>query len=63
MHNYQSEKLSPLLAKSVAFKECGIDKSIQLISLWRVMQEGLDKMRNNKSSFLQGVASLNERLT
>jgi hypothetical protein len=63
MHNYQSVKLSPLLAKSVAFKECGIDKSIQLISLWRMMQEGLDKKSNNTSSFLQGVASLNENLT
>jgi hypothetical protein len=63
MHNYQSVKLSPLLAKSVDFKECGIDKSMQLISLWRMMQEGLDKRRNNTSSFLQGVASLNENLT
>jgi hypothetical protein len=58
MHNYRSEKLSPLLAKIVAFKECRIDKSIQLISLWRVKQEGLDKKNNNTSSFLQGVASV-----
>jgi hypothetical protein len=63
MHNYRSVKLSPLLAKSVAFNECGIEKSIQLISLWRMKQEGLDKKSNNKSSFLQGVASLNENLT
>jgi hypothetical protein len=63
MHNYRSVKLSPLLAKSVAFKECGIDKSMQLLSLWRMMQEGLDKKSNNTSSFLQGVASLNENLT
>jgi hypothetical protein len=63
MHNYQSVKLSPLLAKSVAFKECGFDKSMQLISLWRMMQEGLDKKSNNTSSFLQGVASINENLT
>jgi hypothetical protein len=63
MHNYRSVKLSPLLAKSVVFKECGIDKSIQLISLWRMKQEGLDKKSNNTSSFLQGVASLNENLT
>jgi hypothetical protein len=63
MHNYQSEKLSPLLAKIVDFKECGIDKSIQLISLWRVKQEGLDKKSNNTSSFLQRVASLNEGFT
>jgi hypothetical protein len=27
MGNYQSIKLSPLLAKSIAFKECGINKS------------------------------------
>jgi hypothetical protein len=60
MLNYQSVKLSPLLVKSVAFKECGISKSIQLISLWSIEQEGLDKKRNNASSFLQGVASLNE---
>jgi hypothetical protein len=39
-HNNHSVKLSPLLVKSVAFKECGIS--------------------NNASSFLQGVASLNE---
>jgi hypothetical protein len=63
MHNCRSVKLTPLLAKSVAFKECGIDKSIQLISLWRMKQEGLDKKSNNTSSFLQGVASLNENLT
>jgi hypothetical protein len=63
MHNYWSIKLSPLLAKSVAFKECGIVKSIQLMSLWRIKQEGLDKKSNNTSSFLQGVASLNENLT
>jgi hypothetical protein len=63
MHNYRSVKLSPLLAKSVAFKECEINKSMQLISLWRMMQEGLDKRRNKASSFLQGVASLNENLT
>jgi hypothetical protein len=63
MHNYQSVKLSPLLVKSVAFKECGISKSIQLISLWNIEQEGLGKRRNNASSFLQGVASLNENLT
>jgi hypothetical protein len=63
MHNYRSEKLSPLLAKSVAFKECRISKSMQLISLWSIEQEGLDKKRNNASSFLQGVASLNENLT
>jgi hypothetical protein len=63
MHNYRSVKLSPLLAKSVAFKECGIDKSMQLLSLWRMMQEVLDKKSNNASSFLQGVASLNENLT
>jgi hypothetical protein len=63
MHNYRSVKLSPLLAKSVAFKECGNDKSLQLISLWRMMQEDLDKKSNNTSSFLQGVASLNENLT
>jgi hypothetical protein len=63
MHNYRSEKLSPLLAKSVAFKECEIDKSIQLISLWRMKQEGLDKKSNNTSSFLQGATSLNENLT
>ena len=60
MHNYRSEKLSPLLAKSVAFKECEIDKSIQLISLWNIEQEGLGRRRNNASFFLQGVASLNE---
>jgi hypothetical protein len=63
MHTYWSVKLCPLLAKSVAFKECGIDKSIQLIRLWRMKQEGLDKKSNNTSSFLQGVASLNENLT
>jgi hypothetical protein len=63
MHNYRSIKLSPLLAKSVAFKECGIDKLIQLINLWRMKQEGLDKKDNNTSSFLQGVASLNKNLT
>jgi hypothetical protein len=63
MHNFRSVKLSPLLAKSVAFKECGIDKSMQLISLGRMMQEGLDKKSNNTSSFLQCVASLNENLT
>jgi hypothetical protein len=27
MNNYRSIKLSPLLAKSIAFKECGINKS------------------------------------
>jgi hypothetical protein len=43
MHNYRSVKLSPLLVKSVAFKECGISKSIQLISLWSIEQEDLDK--------------------
>jgi hypothetical protein len=43
MHNYRSVKLSPLLAKSVGFKECGISKSIQLISLWGREQEDLDK--------------------
>jgi hypothetical protein len=63
MHNYRSVKLSPLLVKSVAFKEYGISKSIQLISLWSIEQEGLDKRRNNAISFLQGVASLNENLT
>jgi hypothetical protein len=63
MHNFRSVKVSPLLAKSVAFKECGIDKSTQLISLWRMKQEDLDKKSNNTSSFLQGVASLNENLT
>jgi hypothetical protein len=55
MLNYRSVKLSPLLVKSVAFKECGISKSIQLISLWSIEQEGLDKKRNNTSSFLQGL--------
>jgi hypothetical protein len=63
MHNYRSIKLSPLLVKSVAFKACGISKSIQLISLWSIEQEDLDKKRNNTSYFLQGVASLNENLT
>jgi hypothetical protein len=63
MHNYRSVKLSPLLVKSVAFKESGISKSIQLISLWNIKQEGLGKRRNNANSFLQGVASLNENLT
>jgi hypothetical protein len=63
MLNYQSVKLSPLLVKSVAFKECRIGKSMQLISLWSIEQECLDKKRNNASSFLQGVASLNENLT
>jgi hypothetical protein len=63
MHNYRSVKLSPLLVKSVAFKESGISKSIQLISLWNIEQEGLGKRRNNASSFSQGVASLNENLT
>jgi hypothetical protein len=63
MHNYRSVKLSPLLVKSVAFKESGISKSIQLISLWNIEQEGLGKRRNNANSFLQGVASLNENLT
>jgi hypothetical protein len=43
MHNYRSVKLSPLLVKSVAFKECGISKSIQLISLWSIEQDDLDK--------------------
>jgi hypothetical protein len=44
MHNYWSvKKLSPFLAKSVAFKECGISKSTQLISLWSIEQEDLDK--------------------
>jgi hypothetical protein len=43
-----------LLAKSVAFKECGIDKSIQLISLGRMKQDDLDKKSNNTSSFLAG---------
>jgi hypothetical protein len=62
MHNCRSVKLSPLLAKSVAFKECGIDKSKQLISLQRMKQEGLDKKSNNTSSFLQSVASLNDSL-
>jgi hypothetical protein len=60
MLNYWSVKLSSLLVKCVAFKECGISKSIQLISLWSIEQEGLDKKRNNTSSFLQGVAPLNE---
>jgi hypothetical protein len=63
MHNYRSVKLSPLLVKGVAFKESRISKSIQLISLWNIEQEGLGKRRNNTSSFLQGVASLNENLT
>jgi hypothetical protein len=63
MHNYRSVKLSPLLVKSVAFKECRISKSIQLISLWSIEQEDLDKKRNDTSSFLQGVASLNENLS
>jgi hypothetical protein len=63
MHNSRSIRLSPLLAKSVAFKECRIDKSIQLISLRRMKQEGLDKKSNNTRSFLQTVASLNENLT
>jgi hypothetical protein len=63
MHKYQSTKLSPLLAKSVAFKECATNKSTQLKCLWRIKQEDLDKKRNNTSSFLQGVASLNENLT
>jgi hypothetical protein len=63
MQNYRRKELSPLLAKIVAFKECRIDKSIQLISLWRVKQEGLDKKSNNTSSLFQGVASLNEGLT
>jgi hypothetical protein len=63
MHNYRSVKQSPFLAKSVAFKEYGIDKSIQLISLWRMKQEGLDKKSNNTSSLFQGVAYLNENLT
>jgi hypothetical protein len=52
MHNCRSVKLSPLLAKSVVFKGCRIDKLIQLISLGRMKQEGLDKKSNNKSSFL-----------
>jgi hypothetical protein len=63
MNNNQSIKLSPLLAKSIAFKECRINKTTQLKYLWRIKQEGLDKKRNNTSSFLQGVASLNENLT
>jgi FtsZ-binding cell division protein ZapB len=63
MHNYRSVKLSPLLIKSVAFKECEISKLMQLISLWSIEQEDLDEKRNNTSSFLQGVASLNENLT
>jgi hypothetical protein len=63
MHNYRSVKLSHLLVKSVAFKECGISKLMQLISLWSIEQEDLDEKRNNTSSFLQGVASLNENLT
>jgi hypothetical protein len=63
MHNYRSVKLSSLLVKSVAFKEYRINKSIQLIGLWSIEQEDLDKKRNNTSSFLQDVASLNENLT
>jgi hypothetical protein len=47
-----------LLSKNAEFS-----KSIQLISLWSIEQEDLDKQRNNTSSFLQGVASLNENLT
>jgi hypothetical protein len=56
MNNYWSIKLSPLLAKSIAFKECGINKTTQLKYLWRIKQEGLDKKRNNTSSFLQGFS-------
>jgi hypothetical protein len=41
-----------LLVKSVAFNGCGISKSIQLISLWSIEQEDLDKKRNNTSYFL-----------
>jgi hypothetical protein len=52
MLSYRSVKLSLFLVKSVSFKECGISKSIQLISLWSIEQEGLDKKRNNTSSFL-----------
>jgi hypothetical protein len=37
-----------LFAKNVAFKECGNIKSIQLISLWRIKQEGLDKEEQHK---------------
>jgi hypothetical protein len=43
MHDYWSVKLSPLLAKSVAFKECKISKSTQLISLWSIEREDLYK--------------------
>jgi hypothetical protein len=63
MNSYRSIKLSHLLAKSIALKECGINKTTQLKYLWRIKQEGLDKQRNNTSSFLQDVASLNENLT
>jgi hypothetical protein len=62
MNNYRSIKLSPLLAKSIAFKKCGINKTTQLKYLWRIKQEGLDKKRNNTNSFWQGVASLNVNL-
>jgi hypothetical protein len=50
MHKYRSVKLSSLLVKSVAFKECRINKSIQLIGLWSIEQEDLDKKRNNTIS-------------
>jgi hypothetical protein len=63
MNNNRSIKLSPLFAKSIAFKECGINKTTQLKYLWRIKQEGLDKKRDNISYFLQGIASLNENLT
>jgi hypothetical protein len=44
-------------------KNAELTKATQLKSLWRIMQEGLDKKRNNTSSFLQGVASIYENLT
>jgi hypothetical protein len=63
MNNYQSIKLSPLLERVLLSKNAKLTKATRLKCLWRIMQEGLDKKRNNTSSFLQGVASIYEKLT
>jgi hypothetical protein len=51
------------LQRVLLSKNAELTKATQLKSLWRIMQEGLDKKRNNTSSFLQGVASIYENLT
>jgi hypothetical protein len=52
-----------LLAKVLLSKNAELTQSNTTKISMEIKQEGLDKKRNNTSSFLQGVASIYEILT